>query len=376
MSLKVVLTGGGTGGHIYPALAVAEAARRLRLEAEIRYVGGRTGMEAEIVPPTGLPFVGLTTKKLHRLLSPGTVGVLLALWKGYREALAFLRSFRPDVVIGTGGYVAAAAALAAQRLRVPTVILAPDAIPGRTNRLLARRAARICVMFEETRTAFPSGTTALTGLPIRADIVSPQSKEEARQTFGLKPGVFTVLVTGGSQGAQRLNEIVADMLNLPVPAIQILHQTGPRNYETMVERARRQEGEGAVSYFPCAYFDSEKMPLAYRAADILVCRSGVSTLAELTANGLPALMVPLPTAYADHQTYNARAIERGGGGIVLPQAALTPESLAQQIEALRDEPARRAQMAEASKALGRPDAADRVVEIALDTQHSTLNTQP
>lgn len=368
--MKVVVTGGGTGGHIYPALAVADALKRLQPDVEVRYIGGTSGPEAQIVPAAGLPFQGVTTRKLRRVVSPGTLGVLLAFWKGCREAAACLREFAPDALISTGGYVAGAAALAAARQRIPTVILAPDAVPGRTNRLASRWAARICVWFAETAKAFPPEKTVVTGMPIRADIISPRSPFEARRVLGLVEEAFTVLVVGGSQGAQRLNEIVVDTAAWmqkkgELGTTQILHQTGERNFQTVCEAA---EARGLIGggYLSLAYFDSEQMTLAYRAADLVICRCGVSTLAEVTANGLPALLVPLPTAYADHQTANARAVVRSRGGILLPQNLLTPERLAEEIAGLRTDTARRAQMAAASRALGRPDAAEQVARMALE----------
>ena len=365
--MRVVVTGGGTGGHIYPALAVVEAFHRIDAGIEAAYVGGALGMEALIVPATGIRFVGVTTKKLRRLASPATVGVLIALARGYGEASRFFRSFRPEVVISTGGYVAAATTIAAARLSIPTVILAPDAIPGRTNLLVSRWVKRVCIMFEESRSAFPVGKVALTGLPIRAGIVSSEPQAAARTTFGLDPALFTVLATGGSQGAQRLNEIVGAAVGYLPDRVQALHQVGMRNADMdQVTQAIVERRDGTNRYVSVPYFDEKQIALAYRAADLTVCRCGVGSLAEAAANGLPMLMVPLPTAYADHQTHNARAMERGGAGIVLPQSDLTAETLAEIIGGLSSNAGRLAVMASASRALGRPDAADRVAGIALE----------
>jgi UDP-N-acetylglucosamine--N-acetylmuramyl-(pentapeptide) pyrophosphoryl-undecaprenol N-acetylglucosamine transferase len=355
--VRIVVTGGGSGGHIYPALAVVEALHGIDPNLEPVFVGGTQGMEAQLVPSTGLRFVGVTTRKLRKLASPSTIGVLLALAKGYVEASRFLREFRPSAVVSTGGYVAAATAIAAARRRIPVVILAPDAIPGRTNLLVSRRATRICLMFDEARAAFPAEKTVLTGLPIRAGIVSNVSQSCARESLGLDSGLFTVLATGGSQGAQYLNGIVQATIGMLPPGIQVLHQVGPKNAESMAAKP---------GYLPVAYLDAHQIPLAYRAADLTLCRCGVGSLAEAAANGLPMLMVPLPTAYADHQTGNARAMERGGAGILMPQAELSPQSLAVAIKSLRDYAAKRNAMSAASRALGRPDAAENVARIALE----------
>jgi UDP-N-acetylglucosamine--N-acetylmuramyl-(pentapeptide) pyrophosphoryl-undecaprenol N-acetylglucosamine transferase len=355
--VRIVVTGGGSGGHIYPALAVVEGLRGLDPNLDPVFVGGTQGMEAQVVSPTGIRFVGVTTRKLRKLASPSTIGVLLALAKGYGEASRFLREFRPQAVVSTGGYVAAATAIAAARRRIPVVILAPDAVPGRTNLLVSRRATRICIMFEEARAAFPADKTVLTGLPIRTGIVSKQSQACARESLGLDPGQFTILATGGSQGAQRLNGIVQATVSMLPPGIQLLHQVGAKNMAAAEERP---------GYIAVPYLDADQIPRAYRAADVTICRCGVGSLAEAAANGLPMLMVPLPTAYADHQTHNARAMERGGAGILLPQPDLTPEKLVSAITELHADPPRLARMSAASRSLGRPDAAERVARIAFE----------
>jgi len=356
--VRIVVTGGGSGGHIYPALAVVEALNRIDSTIEPAFVGGTQGMEAQLVPPTGIRFVGVTTRKLRKLASPSTLRVLLALAKGYGEASRFLREFRPAAVVSTGGYVAAATAIAAARRRIPVVILAPDVVPGRTNLLVSRWATRICIMFEESAANFPAAKTIVTGLPIRAGIISESSREEARESLGLNPALFTVLATGGSQGAQFLNGIVNAAVGMLPPDVQILHQVGPKNVGSDANTGPR--------YVQVPYLDAYQMPLAYRAADVTICRCGVGSLAEAAANGLPMLMVPLPAAYADHQTHNARAMERGGAGILFPQQELTPQKLAVTIKQLRDNSSRREAMSAASRALGRPDSADTVARIALE----------
>ncbi len=366
--MKVIVTGGVTGGHIYPALAVAEAVRKLVPEAAVIFVGGRAGLEARIVPRSGMAFHGITSGRIRKLLTLSTIPALVSGWRGYREAGSFLQSFRPNVVIGTGGYVASATIEAAVNFDIPTVILEPNAASGRMNRLLAPKVTRICIAYEENRSDFPPDKTLLTGVPIREGIVSRSSPTEARQGLGVNPDAFTLLIAGGSQGAQSLNEIVMDTLPLLSPGMQVLHQTGEAHLDEIRSRANSAT-ERLIRYEPRAYFDGEQMPMAYRAADIIVCRCG-TTLAEVTANGIPALMVPLPSAYADHQTANARAVERAGGGVLLPQASLTPRQLADEVNALAADTARRDHMAAASRSLGRPDAARKVAEIALEIARS------
>lgn len=356
--MRVVVTGGGSGGHIYPALAVSDALRCLDPEVEVAYVGGTTGMEARIVPEAGWRFEGVTTRKLTKLASFNTVGVLFALMKGYREANAFLKEWRPDAAVGTGGYVAAATILAAARRNIPTVILSPDAVAGRTNRWLGRWARKICLWLG-SETEFPAGRIERTGLPIRPEIIGCGDPAEAQRALGLRE-VFTVLVIGGSQGAQRLNELIVGAAKVLPSDVQILHQTGERNYEEVVKLGA---GGNGASHRIVPYLDARELPTAYRAADLLICRCGVGMLAEGTANGLPLLMVPLPTAYADHQTLNALAIERGGGGVHLPQPELTAEKLAAEIITLRNDAERRAKLAAASRAQGKPEAASTLADL-------------
>ncbi|HZO91050.1 MAG TPA: undecaprenyldiphospho-muramoylpentapeptide beta-N-acetylglucosaminyltransferase [Chthonomonadaceae bacterium] len=368
--MRVVVSGGGTGGHIFPALAVAEALRRRQPDVERLYIGAASGMEAEIVPQHGLPFQGVTAKKLRKLLSPGTLGVLLSLVKGYWEARTYLRAFRTDVVIGTGGYATAATVLAGQHLGLPTAIVAPDAVPGRTNRFLARGARLICISFPEAAAFYPEGKTVVTGLPLRAGIVAPPNvtAQAARCRFpGLAPDRFTVLVVGGSQGARAINNVILEATPALLEAgAQVLHQTGARNFEAVRAQAQARHLWDRAGYCPLAFLDDTQMPLAWRAADVVVCRGGMSTLSEVLANGVPAVVVPLPTAYADHQTANARELVKAGAALLRPESGLTAGTLVQELLALRDDPARRQQMAAASRALGRPDAADDVAKRLLE----------
>ncbi|HZP84854.1 MAG TPA: undecaprenyldiphospho-muramoylpentapeptide beta-N-acetylglucosaminyltransferase [Chthonomonadaceae bacterium] len=368
--MRVVVSGGGTGGHIYPALAIAEALKRQRPDVELLYIGGASGMETRIVPEYGVPFQAVTSRKLRKVLSPGTVGALLALWKGYREAQTYIRAFGANIVVGTGGYAAAATVLAGVRSGLPTLIHEGNALPGRTNRFLARYAQKVCVTFEETIERFPPGKAALTGLPLRQGIVAPPdvTPQAARCRFdGFGPDAFTVLVVGGSQGAQALNRVVLEAVpGLLDAGVQILHQTGVNNFEGVRSQAEERQLMERAGYQPVAFLDGAQMPLAFRAADVIVCRGGISTLSEALANGLPAVVVPLPTAYADHQTYNAKALVAGGAALLRPENELTASNLNQDLRALRDDPARRQQMAAASRAMGRPQAADEVAKLVLE----------
>jgi UDP-N-acetylglucosamine--N-acetylmuramyl-(pentapeptide) pyrophosphoryl-undecaprenol N-acetylglucosamine transferase len=373
--MRVVVSGGGTGGHIFPALAVVEALERADPGGERLYIGGSTGMETQIVPQAGVPFQAVTAKKLRKLISPGTVGVVWSLFKGYREARTYLKAFRAEAVVGTGGYVAGAAMLAGVTLGLPTLILAPDLIPGRTNRLLARYANKVCVVFPETVPVLGATKSVVTGLPLRSGIVLPPeiTPQQARCRFeGLQPDAFTVLVVGGSQGAQAVNRLVLGAApDLLAAGVQILHQTGPKNFDEVTQQAKAQGLTAEKGYLPLAFLDATQMPPALRAADLFVCRGGISTLSEAMANALPTLVIPLPSAYADHQTANAKALETAGAGLHRAENSLTASKLSAEILELRAAPERLAAMSQASRALGKADAADAVAKLILSLRVET-----
>jgi UDP-N-acetylglucosamine--N-acetylmuramyl-(pentapeptide) pyrophosphoryl-undecaprenol N-acetylglucosamine transferase len=372
--MRAVVTGGGTGGHIYPAIAVCEAIKAADPGGDLLYIGGRSGMETSIVPDAGIPFQAVTARKMPMSLSIATLKGLIALAQGYFEAKKLLKVFNADVLVGTGGYVAAAAALAAAHLKKPVIILENNRVAGRTNLMLASKASSICVSFQETIKEFPEGKCVLTGLPLRQGVIAGESvtPAKARAAFnGLNPDLFTVAVIGGSQGARNVNRLIAAAApRLAAAGIQLLHQTGKANYEEtarITAEALRAAGLKPDDVPICqqAYLDAHEMPLCLRAADFLVCRGGISTLSEAAANGLPMLVIPLPTAYADHQTANARGLEEAGAAYCVPEAGLTGEMLADRIIQLKSDPVALNKMRAASCGAGRPAAAAEVARLAL-----------
>ena len=280
--------------------------------------------------------------------------------KGLFEASSALNKFKADLVIGTGGYVAASVVLAQALRGGKTLILEPDVIAGRTNRFLGKLASRVCLQFEDAAKYFPSGRTTVTGMPTRADLQNLPEKKDARISLGLKPDIFTLLITGGSQGALNVNRIIADALpGLSRLAIQILHQVGSRNFEEAEKARNAARWDG---YHVHAYFDD--MRPVFGAADLVLSRSGASTVAELTAIGLPAILVPYPFAHADHQRYNGEFVARHGGGILVNESDLTPELVVGMVEKFLQSPSELEKMAAASKKLGKPNAAKDIAAIA------------
>jgi UDP-N-acetylglucosamine--N-acetylmuramyl-(pentapeptide) pyrophosphoryl-undecaprenol N-acetylglucosamine transferase len=354
--VRVVLTGGGTGGHIYPALSVAECLNG----HDLLYVGTADGPEAQVVPQTGLEFQTVPSRKLSRRISPGAIAALAVSGWGVARAVSLLRSWRPDVVLGTGGYASAGIMFAAALLRIPTIVHEANVVPGRVNRLLANLCTRIALTYEASERYFPRGKTVVTGLPVRPELLAADSGR-ARLQYGLDPEVPTLLVSGGSGGAQTLNRaVIAALPELLRQGWQVVHQTG----RTHIEKVRAETEGAGDRYHPVAYVDD--MPSLLTGATVILCRGGSSTLAEVTAVGLPAIVVPYPYAVADHQTANAAALSEAGAAVVLKDAELDGERLMSELAGLNEAPDRLSRMRDASRSLGKPDAARKVANLVLE----------
>ena len=362
--MKLLLTGGGTGGHVYPALAIAEALSEDGAFAplDVLFVGTRGGLEASIVPKAGLPTAFVSAAPLLRKVSPALFRTLFANVAGFFQSLGVVGRFKPDVAVATGGYVAlpVVAALrclrALRRSRAKVALLEANAVPGLTNRLLEPLVDEVWLTALEPGTA--SGAKGVvTGTPVRASMSRPLSAREARLTLGLDPSKTTVVVMGGSQGARSINDAVARLVTereLP-PDWQILHVSGARDHADLVEREREARSPGVVHLVE--YLEDPRA--AYAAADLVVARSGASTLGELAATRTPALLVPFPFATANHQALNAAAFARGGAAYVVADSELNAERLFEELQALL-EPARLAAMrAAAHEFAGDPRAAVR-----------------
>lgn len=360
--MRIVLTGGGTGGHIYPAISIGQALKRAVPDVELLYVGSSHGPEGEIARNAGLEFVAIPSSSLSKALSLRNMAAFAKLALGFFRARGVLGRFRPDVVIGTGGYVSAAILLAQWSRRGKIVIHEQNARPGRTNTVLARLARKVCVTFASSVAFLPKGRVEVTGLPIRSEFCSPRAKAEARRALGMDEELFTIVVIGGSQGARKVNEIfAAAWLIVDDGRTQVLHQVGPRNLEEM--QALIGEAQDKSRYHVEAYVD---MPVALGSADLVISRSGASSIAEITAAGLPSILFPYPHAYADHQTGNAMYVADHEAALLCGDSSTTPEMLAGMIMELRSDSEKLAAMGAASAGLGKPDAADRVARIALD----------
>ena len=358
---RIILSGGGTGGHIYPAVAVAEALRRrFGEEVELLFVGAEGKMEMEKVPALGYRIVGLPIAGLQRRLEWRNLLVPFKVLRSIRQARNVIRSFGADVVVGFGGYASAPVLWAAQRMGVPTVIQEQNSYAGVTNKILARGACRICTAYEGMERFFPKEKIVLTGNPLRGRFSkSGTPRAEALDYFGFTPGRKVVLVVGGSLGTRSLNEMMKTwLLSLGggEAPVQVIWQTG-KYYEREMQAFLAAHPVRGI--WQGAFI--ERMDYAYAAADLVISRSGACTVSELCLVAKPVLFVPSPNVAEDHQTKNARALADKGAALLVPDAVCRIEAMPRALELLADEEALR-RMSRNIEALARPDAAERIVD--------------
>lgn len=352
MGKRVMILAGGTGGHVYPALAVAR--ELLDGGHDVIWMGTRKGLEARVIPAAGIPVEWLSVAGLRGKGWRGILGAPLMLLRALRQAWVIIRRVRPDVVLGMGGFVSGPGGLMASLQRIPLVLHEQNRVPGTTNQLLAKRAK---VVLEAFPGSFkPAVGARCTGNPLRREI----SGLPSRNTAGLPGNPLKVFVVGGSLGAKVLNETVPEALSRLGEPLDIRHQTGAAMRE---ETEARYAGAGlpaAVTAFV------EDMAAAYAWADLVICRAGAMTVSELAAAGLPGILVPYPHAIDDHQTRNARFLADSGAAVLIPQAELTPAHLSGVIRDLLGTPGKLGDMSRKARSLARPDAARVVAAICLE----------
>lgn len=306
-NLRIVISGGGTGGHIFPAVSIANAIRELEPKTKILFIGAKGRMEMQRVPAAGYEIVGLPIRGLIRpLWKPANIGVVIDFLKSKRLAKKTLREFRPDVAVGVGGYASSATLNAAYELGIPCLIQEQNSYAGLTNKTLARKAQKICVAYEGMERFFPKDRIILTGNPVRQGLLDPTlTKTESSAIFGLEPDLPTILIIGGSLGARTMNESVLGNLDAIAKSnIQFIWQTGGYYYKTIQdELAKKGKPENLyVTDFIA------RMDQAYKAADLVISRAGASSISELCLLGKPSILVPSPNVAEDHQTCNAMAL--------------------------------------------------------------------
>ena len=351
---RVLLAGGGTAGHTSPLLATADALRRRHPELEITCLGTPRGLETTLIPAAGYPLELVSPVPLSRQVNADLFRTPGRLRTSVRETVAVLDRVRPAVVVGFGGYVSVPAYLAARRRRLPLVVHEGNALPGIANKLGARLTRHVATSFPSTRLPH----AVFTGLPIRRMIATldrSARRVEGRAAFGLDPDLPTLLVTGGSQGALRLNASVsAEAAALADAGVQVLHVAGPKGEVTVEQRP------GGPPYVVVQYVD--RMDLAYAAADAVVCRAGSNTVTEVAGVGLPAVFVPLPIGNGE-QALNARPVVDAGGALLVADAAFTPEWVRAQVPALLRDPERLASMSRAAAGVMPLDGDERLADL-------------
>ncbi|MEV6796516.1 UDP-N-acetylglucosamine--N-acetylmuramyl-(pentapeptide) pyrophosphoryl-undecaprenol N-acetylglucosamine transferase [Streptomyces sp. NPDC051320] len=375
---RLIVTGGGTGGHTYPALTAVRALQA-RLQASgktlaVLWIGTADGLEARVAPAEGIAFTTVVTGKIRRssnplkMVSPANVRDMARVPLGVAQARKIVADFRPDVVLATGGYVAVPAGLAARLCRRPLVLHEQTVRLGLANRKLASSATRIAVSSDSSLPLLPGsvrGAAVVTGNPIRPEVLAGHAEKaiDALELRGFDRHLPTVYVTGGAQGSQQINERIRDSLPWLLGHANVIHQCGPTNVEALQQHASLLSPELAGRYYLTGFVGPE-LPDVLALADVVISRSGAGTLAELTALGKPAVFIPLASSAGNEQAHNAQHLEATGAAVAL-LGEVTGEALRDAVGPLLTDPVRRDAMAERARAHGKPDAADRLVDVIL-----------
>ncbi len=359
--MNIVIAGGGTGGHVFPAIAIAKELKKEIANIKITFVGTTKGIESKIIPKEGydIRFIkseGLVGKNIFR-----TVKSALKIPLSLKDSKRILKELQPELVLGVGGYSSGPVVLCAALMGIPTIIHEQNTLPGLTNKLLGRFVDTIAVSYHESIKFFPQEKTYLTGNPVRLEILKGDRKRGCK-IFSLDGKLFTIFVFGGSLGATRINSAVSEALAYLEPfkdRIQFLHQTGDKDFEAVKKTYREREFKGTV--IPFAY----EMADAYAMADLIISRAGATTLAELTACGKAAILVPYPFAAGNHQEINARKLWDVGAAQMVLDKDLNGKTLAELIKYLLEDPDAIGHMERTSKSLGNPEATKRIIELIL-----------
>jgi UDP-N-acetylglucosamine--N-acetylmuramyl-(pentapeptide) pyrophosphoryl-undecaprenol N-acetylglucosamine transferase len=347
--MKIIFAAGGTGGHIYPAIAVAKEILRREANSTIKFVGTARGLETKLVPQNGFELLTIESAGLKNVGLVGQLKGLLILPKSFLAARRLLKEFQPDVVVGAGGYVTGPVLLMAAVLKIPTLVMDSNALPGFTNRQLARFVDKAALTFEESLKFFPNKGVVI-GNPVRKEFFEIPPKPRTDK--------INLLIFGGSQGARAINLAMVDALKLlPKDKLNIVHQTGELDFENIETGYKEANWQADVRRY------ISDMMTEFAKADLVICRAGATTCAELAAAGKAAIMIPLPTAADDHQRKNAEALETAGAAKMILQKDLTGESLAREISDLINAPEKITEMENSARKLAKKDAAELAADI-------------
>jgi UDP-N-acetylglucosamine--N-acetylmuramyl-(pentapeptide) pyrophosphoryl-undecaprenol N-acetylglucosamine transferase len=368
---RLAITGGGTGGHVSPAVAVIEALRRRLPEEdlELLYIGGREGTEARIVPLMGVEYRGVSTGKLRRYLSIANLTDALRVPLGVVEALVHLARFRPRALLATGGYVSVPAVVAAWLLRKPILVHEQTGALGLANRINARLATRVALSVSGSERGLKRDNWVVTGNPVRAAVRAGDRATAARR-FRFSPELPTVYVTGGAQGAHAINRAILGALRPLLETAQVIHQCGDSegtraDYEQLVREVAELDASLQARY-ALLRFVGQEIGEVYALADVVVGRAGAGTVNELATLGKPAILIPLPHAAGDEQRHNARRMAQAGAAVVIEESELTPERLVTELRTLLADPERLRRMSAAGQTIGSGDAAEKLADLLLE----------
>lgn len=352
---KFIISGGGTGGHIYPAIAIANEIKSRYPKADILFVGASDKMEMQKVPEAGYPIKGLWIAGIQRKLTLQNAMFPLKLASSLMKSFGIIKSFKPDVVVGTGGFASGAVLKVASMVGIPTVIQEQNSYPGITNKLLSKKANKICVAYENLERFFPKEKMILTGNPVRQDLLSVNDKrQEAQEYFKLDASKKTVLILGGSLGARRINQLISKEIDWFLSqGVQIIWQCGKLYFEEY----KHFNDKVGVQVLPFI----DRMDLVYAAADVVISRSGASSVSELCLVGKPVVFIPSPNVAEDHQTKNAQAIVDKHGAILLKEKELD-EQFEVVFEALLNDVGKQQSLSENIKTLAMPNATKQIVD--------------
>lgn len=359
--MKVIVSGGGTGGHIYPGVAIAKKIQEKDKTAEILFIGSENGLEGKLVPKEGFNIEFIEVEGLNKKISSKTFSSIKKVFRGYSQAKKIIREFEPDIVIGTGGYVCGPVVLSASRRKIPTIIHEQNAIPGMTNKILSKFCRKIAITFEEAKEFFPSEKVIYTGNPIRNQILKAD-KKEAREKLGFSQDKKLVLIVGGSRGAKNINNTVIDIMpDFVKNDIQVLFITGEVGYNDIVGEIskRNYKLNDNIKILPYLY----EMENALAACDIIISRAGATILSEITALSIPAILIPSPYVANNHQDFNANALESKGAAIKLKESDLNGELLSKSVLSLINDNEKLSCMRKSSKSMGILDASDKIYSI-------------
>ncbi len=365
-NIRVIISGGGTGGHIFPAIAIANALRKLMPAVELLFVGAEGKMEMEKVPAAGYTIKGLPIAGIKRSMSMDNLSFPVKLIRSLGKARAIVKDFHPDIAVGVGGYASGPLLYMASLCRIPCVIQEQNSFPGITNKLLAKRAEKICVAYEGMERFFPAHKIVYTGNPVREDIGNLEGKRgEAASYFGIDPAKSTLLIVGGSQGAGSINRAIRDGLKVLVDSdMQVIWQTG-KLFFPEAKKAVEALGSPRVKAFDFI----TRMDLGYAVSDMVVARAGASTVSELCIAGKPAILVPLPTAAEDHQTKNCMSLVEKKAAILVKDS-MAGEMLVKEAVKLMKDPAGRSELVSNIRPLAKPSAAMEIAAEILKIIHN------